>query len=76
MPNPVILVQVAITSAKAHAPSLLPVVILMASNEALESARAKLLKAGAHAVIKHKLSFEDRLLETSGAERSWVERYS
>ena len=66
--------QVALLSAKTRAPSLVPVVILMASNEAanIKVTRRRLKKAGAVAVLMHRISFQDKIIKAAGPSRSWV----
>ena len=67
--------QVALLSAKTRAPSLVPVVILMASDEAahIKATRRRLMDAGAVAVLPHKISFHDNIIKAAGPSRSWVQ---
>ena len=67
--------QVALLSAKMRAPSLVPVVILMASDEAahIKATRRRLMDAGAVAVLPHKISFHDNIIKAAGPSRSWVQ---
>ena len=67
--------QVALLSAKTRAPSLVPVVILMASDEAahIKATRRRLMDAGAVAVLLHKISFHDNIIKAAGPSRSWVQ---
>ena len=44
----------------------------MASERAQDASRARLLEAGAAAVIHHKLSFGDRLLKSMADGESWA----